>query len=65
MLIQRLRQDKIEAMRDHDVVKKNLLSVLIGDACNKVKEPEDKQVIEVINQFIKKARENIVICKKS
>jgi uncharacterized protein YqeY len=57
MLIQKLREDKIQAMKDGFALEKNLLSTLIGDCCKNIKEPDDALVISVIKKFIKNARE--------
>lgn len=76
LLIDKIKLDKKEAMlesyksKDENGkkladIKKNLLATLIGDCCKDKKEPEDLVVTNVIQQFIKKAKENLEICKKS
>jgi uncharacterized protein YqeY len=57
MLIEQTRKDRIQAMKDGDTVKKNLLSTLIGDCCKNVKEPDDAIVIAMIKKFIKNSVE--------
>lgn len=52
-LIKVIKQDRIQAMKDRDDVKKNLLSTLVGDATKLNKEPKDSEVIAVIRKFIK------------
>lgn len=65
MLIQKLREDKIQAMKDGFTLKKNLLSTLISDCCKNAKEPDDAFVISVVKKFIKNAKETAECIKNS
>jgi hypothetical protein len=56
-LIERLWEDHLNARKDRDTLKKNLLSTLIGDCCKNIKEPTDDTVITTIRSFITKAKE--------
>lgn len=53
MLMERIKKERIQAMKDGETLKKNLLSTLIGDACKEVKEPDDASVMATIRKFIK------------
>lgn len=52
MLFEKLKLDRIQAMKDKDVIKKDLLGTLIAEASKEVKEPADDKVIATIKKFI-------------
>lgn len=64
MLIEKIRQDRMMAMKSRDDKKKNLLGVLIADACKDVKQPDDASVIRFVKKFIDNARENLGMLEK-
>ena len=51
-------------MKSRDEKKKNLLGVLIADACKDVKQPDDASVIRFVKKFIDNARENLGMLEK-
>lgn len=57
MLIEQMKIDRIQAMKNGETIKKNLLSTLIGDCCKVNKEPSDVECIAMIKKFIKNAEE--------
>lgn len=59
MLIDKIREDRLKALKAKDDKKKNLLGVLIGDACKDEKQPDDTTVIRFVKKFIENARENL------
>lgn len=59
MLIDTIREDRLKALKAKDEKKKNLLGVLIGDACKDEKQPDDTTVIRFVKKFIENARENL------
>jgi uncharacterized protein len=64
MLIERLREDRLKAMKSRDEKKKNLLGVLIADACKDEKQPDDTTVIRFVKKFIENAKENLLVLEK-
>lgn len=65
MLIERIREDRMKAMKARDEKKKNLLGVLIADACKDEKQPEDAAVVRFVKKFIENARENLRILEEA
>lgn len=59
MLIDRIREDRLKALKAKDEKRKNLLGVLIADACKDDKQPDDTTVIRFVKKFIENARENL------
>lgn len=59
MLIDRIREDRLKALKAKDEKRKNLLGVLIADACKDEKQPDDTTVIRFVKKFIENARENL------
>ena len=57
MLIEQIKQDRIQAMKDKDTIKKDILSTLIGESSKEEKIPTDEKVIATIKKFIKNAHE--------
>lgn len=57
-IFEQLKQDKIQAMKDKDDIKKNLLSTLIGESSIKTKTPTDGEVTNSIKKFIKNIEYN-------
>jgi uncharacterized protein YqeY len=65
MLIEKIREDRLKAMKAKDEKKRNLLGVLIADACRDVKRPDDVTVVRFVKKFIENARENLQVLDKS
>lgn len=59
MLIDTIREDRLKALKAKDEKKKNLLGVLIADACKDEKQPDDTTVIRFVKKFIENARETL------
>lgn len=57
MLFEKIKADRIQAMKDKDTLKRDLLGVLVGEASKDDKNPDDTKVIAVIRKFIKNAQE--------
>jgi uncharacterized protein YqeY len=64
MLIDTIREDRLKALKAKDEKKKNLLGVLIADACKDNKQPDDTTVIRFVKKFIENARENLRVLEK-
>lgn len=62
MLIDVLKKDRIQAMKDKETAKKDLLGVLIGDATKEAKQPEDAKVVAMVKKFIKNSEETLAVC---
>jgi len=65
-LIKELKDDFIQSMKNKDVIKKNLLSLLISNAQliakeSKVELPSDVQVLEAVKRLKKNVQENLDI----
>lgn len=56
-LFEKLKTERIEAMKSKDSVKKDLLGCLISESSKETKEPLDEKVIATIKKFIKNAEE--------
>lgn len=52
-IFDKLKKDRIQAMRDKDITQKDLLGCVIAEASKQVKEPTDESVISTIKKFIK------------
>lgn len=65
MLIEKIREDRLRAMKAKDDKKKNLLGVLIADASRDAKQPDDSTVIRFVKKFIDNARENLQMLEKT
>jgi uncharacterized protein YqeY len=60
MIFEQIKKDRMQAMKDRDEVKKNLLSVIISDTVNKAsndpknphKEPTDVEMAKAIEKYI-------------
>ena len=59
MLIDKLKSDRITAMKDKYDIKKNLLGCVIAEASKKDKTPSDETVISFVKKFIDNAKFNI------
>ncbi|MDD2319310.1 MAG: GatB/YqeY domain-containing protein [Geobacteraceae bacterium] len=64
MLIEKIREDRIKALKAKDDKKKSLLGVLIADACKDVKQPDDMAVVRLVKKFIENAKENLQAFEK-
>ncbi|MEA5115212.1 MAG: GatB/YqeY domain-containing protein [Geobacteraceae bacterium] len=65
MLIEKIREDRLKAMKAKDEKKKNLLGVLIADSSKDVKQPDDATVIRFVKKFIENARDNLQMLEKA
>jgi len=64
MLIERMKEDRLKALKSRDEKKKNLLGVLIADACKDEKQPDDTTVIRFVKKFIENAKDNLAVLEK-
>lgn len=60
-LFDRIKDDRINAFKLKETVKKNLLGVLLGESAKETKEPDDAKVIASIKKLIKSCNEIIDI----
>lgn len=59
MMIQDIRQDRINALKQKDTIKRDLLGTLIAEACREVKEPSDEKVVGTVKKFISNIKETM------
>jgi len=59
MLLEQLKKDKLEALRQGDKIKKDILSVAIAECTKKTKEPDDIFVEKVLAKLIKSNNETL------
>lgn len=59
MLFELIKKDRIQAMKDKDTLKRDLLGTLIGEASKQVKDPTDESVTSTIKKFIKNDEDTI------
>ncbi|MRR55731.1 MAG: hypothetical protein EG822_14705 [Deltaproteobacteria bacterium] len=64
MLIERMKEDRLKALKSRDEKKKNLLGVLIADACKDEKQPDDTTVVRFVKKFIENAKDNLAVLEK-
>jgi len=64
MLIERMKEERLKALKSRDEKKKNLLGVLIADACKDEKQPDDATVIRFVKKFIENAKDNLAVLEK-
>jgi uncharacterized protein len=64
MLIDKIRADRMSAMKIRDEKKKSLLGVLIADASKDEKQPDDTTVIRFVKKFIENAKETASAIEK-
>jgi hypothetical protein len=64
MLIERIREDRLKALKSKDAKKKSLLDVLVADACKDEKQPDDATVVRFVKKFIENAKENMQALEK-
>jgi uncharacterized protein YqeY len=64
MLIEKIREDRLKALKSKDEKKKNLLGVLIADACKDEKQPDNTTVVRFVRKFIENAKENLKVLEK-
>lgn len=64
MLIERMKEDRLKALKSRDEKTKNLLGVLIADACKDEKQPDDTTVIRFVKKFIENAKDNLAVLEK-
>ena len=61
MLIDRIRADRIEAMKARDELRKNLLGTLVAAASKETKTPDDAAVVRTMRSFEKSLDETIAL----
>lgn len=61
MLIERIKDDRLQAMKARDELKKNLLGTLYAAATKEGKAPEDAVVIKTIRAFVKSLDETAAL----
>lgn len=59
MLIDRIREDRLQAMKARDEVRKNLLGTLFAAATKDSKQPDDAAVVRTIRSFLKSLEETV------
>jgi len=64
MLIERMKEDRLKALKSRNEKKKNLLGVLIADACKDEKQPDNTTVIRFVKKFIENAKDNLAVLEK-
>lgn len=57
MTVEQIKKDRIQAMKDKDTVKKNLLSTLLGEIENSPSKGDESIVIPTIKSLIKRLKE--------
>jgi uncharacterized protein len=57
MLIERIKADRLAAMKSRDELKKNLLSTLVAAATKDSKAPDDAAVAKTLRSFLKSLEE--------
>jgi uncharacterized protein YqeY len=61
MLIERIRADRLAAMKARDELRKNLLGTLVAAATKDAKVPDDAAVTRTIRSFLKSLEETIAL----
>lgn len=61
MLIDRIKADRLEAMKARDGLRKNLLSTLAAAAAKDTKTPDDATVLKTVRSFLKSVDETIAL----
>ena len=59
MLIDRIREDRLLAMKARDDARKNLLGTLFAAATKDHKQPDDASVVRTIRSFVKSLEETV------
>ena len=59
MLIETIRDDRLQAMKTRDELKKNLLGTLYAAATKETKTPDDAVVLKTIRSFLKSIEETV------
>jgi hypothetical protein len=63
MLIDRIKDDRLQAMKARDELKKNLLGTLYAAATKEGKAPEDAVVLKTIRAFVKSLDETTALLR--
>ena len=63
MLIDRIKADRLEAMKARDELRKNLLGTLFAAATKETKTPDDAAVTKSIRAFVKSLDETILLLR--
>ena len=61
MLIDRIKDDRLAAMKARDELKKNLLGTLFAAATKDGKAPDDAAVVKTIRSFLKSLEETMAL----
>ena len=56
----KIKEDRVNAFKAKEQIKKDILGVLLGEASKEVKEPDDAKVIAAIKKLIKSCNECII-----
>jgi uncharacterized protein len=64
MLIERIKADRLAAMKSRDELKKNLLSTLVAAATKDSKAPDDAAVAKTLRSFLKSLEETIGLLQR-
>ena len=59
MLLDRIKADRLAAMKARDELRKNLLGTLLATAAKDAKAPDDAQVLRAVRAFVKSLDETI------
>lgn len=65
MTLEKIKADILQARKDKDSVRANVLNTMIADICRDTKEPSDEQVEKGIKKFLKSIEKSIDFCKDS
>jgi len=52
-IFETIKADVLQARKDRDQTKVNVLNTLIAELCRETKEPNDDQVVKVVRKFLK------------
>lgn len=61
MLIEKIKADRLQAMKARDDLKKNLLGTLAAAATKETKTPDDAAVVRTVRAFLKSLEETIAL----
>ncbi|MGD9509516.1 MAG: GatB/YqeY domain-containing protein [Geminicoccaceae bacterium] len=61
MLIDRIREDRLHAMKARDEMRKNLLGTLYAAATKDDKQPDDAAVVRTVRSFVKSLDETVTL----
>lgn len=64
LLFEKIQQDRLEARKDKNVLKSDLLGCVIAESSKQDKVPSDEKVISTIRKFIKGAEDTLSFMNK-